>query len=417
MIEIFVASFYIVLFAFLIVRFDFSSLREIGKMPLLVLFGLKIIAGFLYVFISQNVISAGDVFSYYKDGLIVYGRLTEGDFLSYLQLTFGLNNVNISSNISESVHQMGYWYDSSAYMMVRINALINIFSFGKGVYVNAVFFSFLSFMACLLLAKVFEQNLKAKSAIVYYTIFLAPSVFFWTSGMHKETLSVLLIALILYSFFKFFVSHKIKNLVVFVLSFALLYQTRFFIASMLLPPILAFLIWNFMKLGRPLLVFTIFFSLLLATTYILPAIFGIPNLVDEVLEKKALYEALDNGNTAIDLGVYEASYFGILKKVPQALFNSIVRPHFMDVKSWFLAMASLESFLISCSFLGSLFYFKHFRQRERAIIYVFFSFALSYLILTGLIVPNIGAILRYRSVALFLLYPSVVFLLERRNLI
>jgi len=416
MMELFVASLYIACFTFIIYKLNFFKLKMLGKRSLLILFGLKIIAGFLYIYVSKNLISAGDVFSYYNDGLIVYEQLKEGHLLTYLQLTFGLNNVNISSNIAQSVERMGFWHDSSAYMMVRTNALINVLSFGKGVYTNAVFFSFLSFVSCVLLAKVFEQYLKSKSTAVYYTIFLAPSSFFWTSGMHKETMSVLLIALILYSFFRFFSNRKIGHFVVFILSFAFLYQTRFFIASMLLPPMVAFVIWNFIGSTRPIIIFTIFFALVLVATYVIPAFFNTPNLVDEVLEKKALYEALDNGNTAIDLGVYEASYLGILKKVPQSLFNSMVRPHFKDVKSWFLAMASLESFLISCTFLVSLFYLKNLRQRERAIIYVFFGFALSYLILTGLIVPNIGAILRYRSVALFLLYPSMVFLMVKRKL-
>lgn len=417
MTEFLVALFYIAIFIWLVARLEFFGLKKIGKRQLLFLLSLKLIAGFLYCYVSKNLISAGDVFSYYNDGLIVYERLFSGDLYSYLQLSFGLNNVGISPNIAQSVDQMGYWYDSSAYMIVRANALINVFTFGQGVYANSVFFAFFSFIACVLLVKVFEQNLNAEGQLVYYTIFLAPSLFFWTSGMHKETVCVLLIALILYAFFNFFKKRSIPYFLLFVLSFVLLYKTRFFIASMLFPPMMAFVIWNFIKTARPLPVFLSFFGFVLLSTYLAPIVLGIPNLVDEVLEKKALYEALDNGNTAINLGTYNESYFGLLNKVPQALFNSMVRPHFMDVKSFFLAMASVESLLISCAFLASLFYLKNLEKRERAIIYVFFGFALSYLLLTGLIVPNLGAILRYRSVALFLLVPSIAFLLEKRNLI
>ena len=410
-----VALTYIFIFSLLIYKLDFFSLKKLNKKTILSLFLLKVLAGFIYVYISKNYLSAGDVFSYYKDGIIVYDQLLNGEVLTFLQLTFGFNNVNITPNIAQSVYEMGYWYDSSAYMMVRSNALINIFTFGSGVYANAVFFSFSSFMACVLLAKVFEQHLQAKSYLVYVAIFLTPSLFFWTSGMHKETLSVVLIALILYSFFHKSVKYKYSSLLVFVLSLGLLYQTRFFIASMLLPPIVAYLIWLGLKKYRPLLVFGSFFSMVLVGTYLIPAVFGLPNLVDEVLEKKALYEALDNGNTAINLGTYQESYLGIFLKTPQALFNALVRPHFLDIKSFFLGLASLESLLISVSFLVSLFYIKQLNQKERAIIFVFFGFAISYLILTGLIVPNLGAILRYRSVALFLLVPSIAFLIEKRN--
>lgn len=408
------ALIYILLFLWAIYKLDFFNLKKIEKVKLLGLFAIKILAGFIYIYLSKNYLSAGDVFSYYRDGLIVYERLLEGDWATYLQLTFGLNNVEKTANILVSIDEMGFWFDTSAYMIVRCNALINLFTFGNSVYLNAIFFSFLSFTACVLLAKVFEENLSFKSAFPFYSIFLAPSLLFWTSGMHKETLSIFLIAIILFSFFKLLAEKKISFFVLFVLSFGLLYETRFFIASMMLPPILSYFLWFYLKRFRPLFVFTSFFSFLLLATYIIPFLFGVPNLVDEVLAKKALYEALDNGNTAINLGVYEASYFGIAKKVPQALFNSLFRPHFLDVKSIFLGLASLESFLLSCSLLVSLFYIKQVDRNKRAFIYLLLGFVLSYLILTGLIVPNLGAILRYRSVALFLMIPTVAFLLEKR---
>lgn len=415
MIQALIILLYVLGLSAFVYRSPFFCLKGIGPFKLTALFLFKVVAAILYVYVSKHIIEAGDIVQYYADSKVVYAHLLNGEWSSYWQLTFGINNGLITENIAESVHAMGYWYDTSAYMIVRFNALVNILTFGSGIYANAVFFAFLSFCASVLLARLLEDKLGV-NVLVKYVIFLTPSLWYWTSGMHKEAASVFLVSLILFSFLRPAKTKVIGRVFIGILAFILLFYTRFFIAIMLLPPLLAYGIYSWKRAWSPMLVYVVLFIFIGGMGYAIPKFTHQANIVDAVLSKKALYESLDNGNTAIELGVYEESYVGLVKLVPQALFNTMLRPHFFDIKSVFLGLASGESLLISLLFVGSLFFIKTCTKDEQAFVFLLLSFALSYLIITGLIVPNIGAILRYRSVALFFLVPCSVYLLSRKTM-
>jgi len=406
--------FYTAIIAYFIPKLSFFTIQGLEKIHIVGLWFFKVIGALLYVFIAKHVIEGGDIFNYYEDGLIIYDNLLAGDFLSYMQLTFGLNNVSISSNIAESVDAMGYWFDTSAYMMVRLNALFDVLTFGTGVYVNAIFFAFISFLAAICLAKVFQQMLNPGTKVLLVP-FLMPSLWYWTAGMHKEGLSVFLAALVMMGLVQVYKSRYHYGIPLVVIGLSLLFFTRFFIAALLLPPLLAYAISMRWSNLAPLHVYVVVFLFFGFVSYLIPKLLHTPNLVDAIIAKKALYEALSNANTAIDLGSYEQSYWGIIQSTPQALFNAIVRPHFLDVNSVYLGLASAESLLITILFVLSLFYIRKCSRNEKVILYLFISFSLSYLLLAGLIVPNLGAILRYRSVALFFLMPALFFILTKKD--
>jgi len=406
---------YIILLSVFTFKSKFLTIKSLSKTKLITLLLVKILAGFIYVFVSKNYISGGDIFNYYNDSLIIYDEILQGNFFNYLQLTFGRNNVSITDNISLTIDKMGFWYDTPSYFMVRLNALFNLLSFGQSIYINSIFFSFLSFIASLTLAQLFQKLFKYHSNWITYVIFLSPSLLFWTSGMHKESVSVFLVSCFLFSFFQIMHQKKYKYIIQLLICAFILTKTRFFILGLFIPPLIAYSIWITKPKIRPIYIFSIVAILVLISTYLVPQLFHTANLVDAIIYKKELYESLGTGNTAISLGEYSKSYWGIFQKIPQALFNSIVRPHFLDIHSFFLLSASIESFILSVLLVSSLFYIKNLNTKKRAIVLLVLFFSLSYLTLTGLIVPNLGAILRYRSVALFILIPTIAYLLSTKN--
>ena len=79
----------------------------------------------------------------------------------------------------------------------------------------------------------------------------------------------------------------------------LLFATRYFIVLMLLPPLAAYALAYWNPKIRPML-FTIgIYVFVLIASYWIPVLFHLPNLVDAIIAKKELYEALKNANTAI----------------------------------------------------------------------------------------------------------------------
>lgn len=404
---------YTTLFTYIINKCKCFATKYLSKKVLSIFFVLKTIVALFYVYSNTHLVHAGDIFNYFHDSKIIFSYLKQGDVLTYLQLTFGRNNTIITPNIALAVDEMGFWSDTSAYFVVRTNALINLFTFGKSIYLNAVFFVIFSFLASLFLYKTFEQFLmKERNNILVLFIFFTPSVLYWASGMHKETLSVLLMSLLLFSFFKLTLNHQFKFLLLFVISFCLLFVLRYFIALLFIPPFVSFITIKWVKLKKPIFNYVGVYILTILSIYFLPVLFQVPNIVDLINHRKELYSSLKAGNTAIDLGNYHLSYLGYISKIPQALLNTTVRPLFFEAKTILLAISSIESAVISVFLLSSIFYIKKLNAYQKSLVYLFYAFGFSYLILTGLIVPNLGAILRYRSVALFLIVPTSIYILS-----
>jgi len=122
---------------------------------------------------------------------------------------------------------------------------------------------------------------------------------------------------------------------------------------------------------------------------------------------------LDYGKTGstIDIPKLDETVWSIVKAVPMAFVNSIARPFPWNIKSPFMALSGLENFLLFVLVILMLGFF----QREALSNPIFFlalSFALIILILTGLVTPVVGAIVRYKVPALPFLACGIISLVN-----
>jgi hypothetical protein len=409
MIALFGSIFYVASFSYLVAQSEFFGSIGLSKKTVAVLALMKMLAGIAYIYIQCNVIGSGDILLYFRDGQIIFNELFQNP-ANYFRLTFGLNNTSISPQIANTVYEMGFWGDTSAYLIVRFNALVSLFSFGN-IYIHGIFSGFLSFVGCFLLAKAFKTQLNA-SKLALLAIFLFPSVFLWTSGIHKEFVSTLALGVIVYNFFQFFHSHSYKNAGSFLLGFALLFLVREHIAALLVPCLISYTIYHHTKFN-PLMVFGGVYLLLAITFIAVPIPFTDGTAIDLILNKKELFKSLKTGNTHIELNDY-SDLKGILFQIPQALYNTTIRPVFSEANTFLLKVASVESFLFTVLLLFSIVYLPFYKGKPVAFLVFFLAFGISYLVVTGLIVPNIGAILRYRSLAILMLTPLIFTILSEK---
>tara|TARA_B110000495_G_C23012653_1_gene599170 strand:- start:1268 stop:2194 length:927 start_codon:yes stop_codon:yes gene_type:complete len=291
-------------------------------------------------------------------------------------------------------------------MLVRFNALVRLFSLGN-IYIHSLFAGFLSFVGSFHLLKVFETQFKT-SKIILYSIFLSPSLFFWTAGIHKEFISILALGFILYNFFKLVEQfNKAKNILIFSIGILLFFYTRNYMLLALIPSIIAFSIH---KVFHVRFQRAVYFSLLVLIGFL--NFQKIPSYsktgFEVIVEKRSQFEDLKTGNTSIELAPIEPTFISLMKNSPKALFNAIARPHFGDVKSFFLALASIESFIISLLFVMAFFNFHKLNFNESNLVLFMLIYAFSLLLIIGWIVPNLGAIVRYRSISLIILIPTLL---------
>ena len=118
------------------------------------------------------------------------------------------------------------------------------------------------------------------------------------------------------------------------------------------------------------------------------------------------------GENSFDIGTFDPSISGMLKKVPQALLAGLYRPFLWEARSPFMLISGLENLAL---LLMSLFVV--FKLKMRALttlihdnlIFSFFMFALAFGFFIGLTIANFGALVRYRII----LMPFFVLVLSR----
>jgi hypothetical protein len=113
------------------------------------------------------------------------------------------------------------------------------------------------------------------------------------------------------------------------------------------------------------------------------------------------------GQSLLPQRTLESSFYSFLKNAPQALNHSLVRPYPTEIYSPFYFLCALEIL-----FIWILVFIWYFRYRENPfsspMVIAIFMISFVVLLLIGYIVPQLGAIVRYRSIFIpFILAPIV----------
>lgn len=365
-------------------------------------FLLKVAAGITYSLAFEG----GDTRVYFHDAnTIIYPSLWQNP-LKYLYLTFGPNGGEIPAAVLPQVNAMGYWGDTSAYMVVRFNAVVRLFSFGN-FYVHVVFMAFMSLMGLVWLHKAFAKAMGSATAYSIAAIFLIPSVLFWGSCVLKEGLLLFALGAFFYGAVLFSKTLSVKSLLLFAMGSFFVFLTRDFVFLLLFPGIFAFFVAA-NDPGKARWTFPLFYVLFFTAGCVLP-VFNGNNFLEIVAYKQNQFLAINEGNTQIDVNPFEPTFAGLVTGLPQALKNSVLGPFFITADSFFHIAVMLENALLILVALLLLFSGKP-RFNQLTVWFLVFSVAL--LILIGYIVPNVGAIVRYRSLALPFLY---LFLVSGKN--
>lgn len=364
--------------------------RNSGLRPgvLLLLFALHVLTGCLHNLIAWRFYpDHGDIWFYYENSIGMWHELRT-DFHAFL-----VDN--------------GTWDRFTHNSLITIDIILNFFS-RENLYINTLLFSFPVFLGTTALFRVFRRHFPA-SMLTGLSVYLLPSVLFWTSCVHREGAIYMFLGFFLYSLGR--LSHSAapvapgpylrrrSGLRSAVLFFLLIAYFRSSVALTLVP---ALIIWRWPSLIPR------HKKLLLATGVglLLILVLAAPLLLKSLAVQQQAFRAL-SGNSRINLPILDGTLTSFLHTLPAALLNGWFEPLpgaggqtvYLLFSSellviWaviilvLLRLPTLTSFSISC-----------------------ILFALLSMLLMGLIVPFVGAIIRYRSIYLpFLLAPFLYYL-------
>lgn len=393
----------------LLILFFFSVLisktnyfkQSSASVPLLIFgFLLKCLSAFYFGYLfKNNILTGNDTFNYLRNSEIIFSSLQES-WISYFQLVFGRNDFsNPSANLLPYIDKMDFWYDTSNYFMVRINAIIRLFSFG--IYnVHAVIFAFISFIGIYNLYEFFENKVFNKK-VLQFILFGIPSIVFWTSGVHKEAIVIFALGIVLNHFEKILNGvYTRRNIISVFFGLMTLGLIRIYVLAFLVPLYFSIILSKHIHFKKK--AYTYYSILIVGFILILTLIdtlFPNHSLLNEFLVRREHFLS-SIGNTSFTV-VRDLDGIGAyLRLIAEAIVNPFIHPFPNESNLFLVFLASLETYLLLFAIIGLLFSlsFKQIYKNPYALFCILFSLSIFFLI--GLIVNNSGAIVRYRSIAI-----------------
>jgi hypothetical protein len=404
--EIILFILYLVLFVWMLNRIPFIRNSGLSTYWITGLFLLKVAAGITYGFyysLVPDFKNQADTWSFFYASLSQTRLLKENPLDFFIEI---FDNAEGSSYRRFFSTTYSFWADIKHLLMVKLVAVFNLFS-GKVYYTNVVLYSFITFFGPVALFKVMDDVFPGRRKILTVAIFLSPSFLFWCSGIHKEGLIFLLFAYSCYIFY-FGIKHKKKPvyyILVASLCIGLIFPIRNYISLAMLPFFISWWIaekWFYRK-WIPFVITGIIGTMLFFGTRLVVPVVDAPTAV---IMRKNEFTKL-GGQSILPQRKLESSFISFLKNAPQALNHSLVRPYISEIYSPFYFLCAIEILLI-----WILVFIWYFRYRENlfdhSVVLAVFMISFVVLLLIGYIVPQLGAIVRYRSIFIpFIIAPIV----------
>ncbi|MEO5674243.1 MAG: hypothetical protein ABIQ74_06325 [Chitinophagales bacterium] len=366
--------------------------------------GVGIVYGFYY--------HSGDTFYYFYDSQTFNESLRHGLDLFFKLLLLPANTYTTATY--DSTWWLTFFRDPSGWMADKIYGIVSIFSF-HSYPVMAIVISVLSFTGAWALYKTFAGLYPNLYKELAYCILFVPSVFFWGSGVLKDSITFGCLGWITYcSYSIFFKKRKIvRNGLILLVTGYIALQVKAYIIISFLP---ALLFWIFLTFRRKIpnqflrvvsgpAVFTIslVFGYLMVTRLGHEFTqFSLQNVLNtaQTFHEWHSFLAKNENASGYSLGLVDGTWQSIVKASPAAINVTLFRPYLWEAHSAIMLASALESTFI-LGFTLYIFWKNGFRRPLTTIINnptIFFCvfFAITFAFSVGFTAYNFGALVRYK---------------------
>lgn len=371
----------------------------------------KLIGGIGLAFVYTFYYPGGDTLQYFYDSL-AFQKLMFVDFDSFVYVFFRKADISNFLYFNSETGFPAYCRDPKAWFVVKCC----VFIVGVGMHsylATTIIFATLSFFGIWKLYLVFVNEfpmLKRELAISFLFI---PSVFFWGSGLLKDTFTLSALGYIVWCFYNFLVLKKdiLKSIIILILATIVILSIKPYILVGLLPAIIVWIIKRLMSKVKG--------AVLKAATVPLLIIFGFGFgylfmvMLGEALQEYKLDSILDKAvvnqrdlksdyhkGNAFDIGEFDASIGSVLSKFPIAIFSAIFRPLIIETNNLVMFISGIENLLILIFTIRVLIrvhvigVFRYIFKNE--LLAFSFVFAILFAFSVGLSTSNFGSLVRYK---------------------
>ncbi|RZJ88283.1 MAG: hypothetical protein EOO60_11260, partial [Hymenobacter sp.] len=193
--------------------------------------------GLIYTFYYKG----GDTTNYFNQASIIYRTFGES-FVSGVKLL--ITNGDYDPSIAKYTSQF-YWFgrDSNEYFVVRVAGFFAVLDFNTYT-VTGLFFALISFSGIWAMYMTFAKIRPAIYKELAVAVFFIPSVFFWGSGLMKDSLCLGALGWIFYAFYRGAIEKRdlLKAVIIGAIATVPIVSTKIYILLAFLPPALLWVV-------------------------------------------------------------------------------------------------------------------------------------------------------------------------------
>jgi hypothetical protein len=371
---------------------------------------LRILGALMLGVVYQYYYKGGDTFNYHTQGSRIIWEAFWDDPLIGLRMIFG--SVSSEQNIYEYSSRILFFHDPNSYFVIRIAALFDLLTFSSysG---TAILFSVFSFTGMWMLFQTFYKYYPAYHLGLVLATCFVPSVFFWGSGVLKDTVVVACVGMATYYISEVLIDRKVRlNSILLLLGLLyVVFKVRVFVLQAFLPAVIIWILaynYNSIRSGWMRLALVPFMAVIL-----LVSVYFTVNKIGETNAKYSIANLASTSRiTAFDIGFYTGrdagsgyrlavtdwTPLGMLQAAPAAINVSLFRPYLWEIKNPLMFVSSLESAFIMLFTL--IVFFRNIRHLAAALsnphVIFCFSFSLAFAFAVGISTFNFGTLVRYK---------------------
>jgi hypothetical protein len=391
-------------------------------------FTLKMFGGVAFGMIYYFYYGGGDTVRFFSEATHIFRAFTDSPYLGFRLITAPVQEIS-PDTFQYSNQILTYTLgDAGTYHVIRVIGFFSIFTFNTYSSI-ALLFSVVSFSGIWRMYLVFYNMFPHLHRPLAYAIFFIPSVYFWGSGINKESLCMGALGWLFYCFYFGFILRKKVLLNVFgVIVFSLILQAiKFYILGSFL---VAGMLWLFLQYrtyikSSTLRAIALPFVILMAFPIILIGLqrlatdkrYSLENIAStaKTTTDWLKYVAEKEGGSVYNLGENDGTMAGLVRLAPAGLWLGLFQPHPWQARNPVMALSALEAFV---------FLFLTFKILFQIGIIKFYNLLLSEPITFGCLVfavliavgaaitsANYGTMVRYR-VPMMPFYLSMLYILR-----
>lgn len=386
-----------------------------------------IAVGMIYQFYYGKGKPGGDTFNYFQQAGIIVDAFWKSPAAG---LELLMAHGEYTPKIMEYASRIYWFHSSTEYFIIKITAFLGLLT-GHTYAATAILFAVISYSGVWALYRSFYKFFPLLHQEFALAVLFIPSVFFWGSGILKDTVTLGALGWATWAIVRIFFERRGIPVAVAVLLLALytIYSIKIYIVLCFLP---AAIIWIFLanvehvksKMMR-IMIAPVVLAIAVVLSYFAMARVGEDNTrysldnMAETAETTARYLSYIGevqGGSVYTLGdEFDFSPAGMLRKFPLAVNVTLFRPYLWEVRNPVMLLSALESLatlwltllVLYKSGIGQL--FKNVMTQPIILFCMIFAVAFSFAV--GISTYNFGSLVRYK-IPMFPYYIAGLFILR-----